>query len=50
MTKIASKDEVIIRQAEGEYEFPGKLVLSNRDREILLSDGLLKYTLKKANE
>ncbi|MHC4758351.1 MAG: aconitate hydratase [Planctomycetota bacterium] len=47
---IASKDEVIIRQAEGEYEFPGKLVLSNRDREILLSDGLLKYTLKKANE
>jgi aconitate hydratase len=46
---ITNKDEVKIKEAKGSYEFLGKLVLSKRDRDILLSAGLLNYTLKKAN-
>jgi aconitate hydratase len=46
---ITKKDEVKIKEAKGSYEFLGKLVLSKRDRDILLSAGLLNYTLKKAN-
>ncbi|MHC4270756.1 MAG: aconitate hydratase [Planctomycetota bacterium] len=46
---ITNKDEVIIKEAEGDYEILGKLVLSKRDREILLSAGLLNYTLNKTN-
>jgi aconitate hydratase len=46
---ITNKDEVKVKETKGRYEFFGKLVLSDRDREILLSAGLLNYTLKKAD-
>ncbi|MHC4187798.1 MAG: aconitate hydratase, partial [Planctomycetota bacterium] len=46
---ITDKDEVKIKEANDSYEISGKLVLSNRDREILLSAGLLNYTLNKTN-
>jgi aconitate hydratase len=42
---IRSKDEVKISEENGKYEIAGKLGLSRRDREILLSGGLLRYTL-----
>jgi aconitate hydratase len=44
---ITNKDEVKVKETKGRYEFFGKFVLSDRDREILLSAGLLNYTLKK---
>jgi aconitate hydratase len=47
---IKGKDEVKIAEQKGRYEITGKLVLSGRDREILLSGGLLKYTLERANK
>ena len=47
---IKSKDEVKIVEEKGRYEITGKLNLSGRDREILLSGGLLQYTLEKAND
>ena len=47
---IKSKDEVKVVEETGRYEFVGKLELSSRDREILLSGGLLKFTLEKAND
>jgi len=47
---ISSQDEVKILNKKSSFEFTGKLVLSNRDREILLSAGLLNYTRKTANE
>jgi aconitate hydratase len=47
---IKANDEVKIVKADGSFEFVGKLELSERDREILLSAGLLNYTRKKANE
>ena len=47
---IKGRDEVKIVNMTSSFEFSGKLVLSARDREILLSDGLLNYTRKKANE
>jgi len=47
---IKRGDQVRIAEANAKYEFVGKLVLSERDREILLSAGLLNYTWKKANE
>jgi len=46
---IKNKDEVKIVEENGKYEFVGKLVLSKRDRRILLSGGLLKLTLERAN-
>ncbi|MBC8469594.1 MAG: aconitate hydratase [Planctomycetes bacterium] len=46
---IRASDEVKIVKADGSFEFVGKLELSERDREILLSAGLLNYTRKKAN-
>jgi aconitate hydratase len=46
---ITAKDKVKIKEAKGRYKFLGKLILSKRDREILLSAGLLRHTLKKAN-
>ncbi len=46
---IRDKNEVKVAEAGGKYEFVGKLNLSDRDREILLSGGLLKYTLGKAS-
>ncbi len=47
---IKDLDEVKIANKTASVEFVGKLFLSARDREILLSDGLLNYTCKKANE
>ncbi len=44
---VTSSDQVTIRSADGSYEFQGKLELSQRDRDILLNDGLLSYTCKK---
>jgi aconitate hydratase len=45
---IKNSDEVKIAEKNGKYEFAGKLILSERDREILLSAGLLNYIRKKA--
>jgi len=46
---INASDEVKIVSAGGGYEFVGRLILSSRDREILLSGGLLNYTLGKSD-
>jgi len=46
---LQNNDEVRVAEKNGRYEFAGKLVLSDRDREILLSAGLLNYTRKKAD-
>jgi aconitate hydratase len=46
---IKESDEIKIVKADGSFEFVGKLELSERDREILLSAGLLNYTQKRAN-
>jgi len=47
---IKGSDTVKIVKADGSLEFVGKLELSARDRQILLSAGLLNYTCKKTNE
>jgi aconitate hydratase len=47
---IKDSDTVEIVKADGSFEFVGRLELSDRDREILLSAGLLNYTRKKTNE
>ena len=44
---IRNSDEVKIIDKTGKYEFTGRLELSDRDREILLSAGLLNYTREK---
>jgi len=44
---LKNADEVRITETSGKYEFVGKLSLSSRDREILLSAGLLNYTRKR---
>lgn len=46
---VRSGDEIKIAEADGSYEFVGKLALSQRDRAILLSAGLLNYTRSKAD-
>jgi len=46
---IKSSNDVKIRDESGGFEFIGRLNLSARDREILLSAGLLNYTHKKTN-
>ena len=46
---IKNSDTVKIVKANGSLEFTGKLELSDRDREILLSAGLLNYTRKKTD-
>jgi aconitate hydratase len=46
---LRNSDEVRITETRGKYEFVGKLSFSSRDREILLSAGLLNYACKKAN-
>ena len=43
---IKSSRTVKISMANGSFEFIGKLELSERDREILLSSGLLNYVRK----
>ena len=47
LESIKSSDEVKIIDKTGKYEFAGRLELSARDREILLSAGMLNYTRKK---
>ena len=47
---IKDSDKVKIAKTDGSFEFVGRLELSNRDREILLSAGLLNYTRRKVNE
>ena len=44
---IRSSDEVKIVDKTASFEFVGKLILSDREREILLAGGLLNYTCKK---
>lgn len=46
---IRSGDTVTIRKKDGSFTFTGKLELSARDRDILLSAGLLNYTRQKAH-
>lgn len=46
---VKNSDKVTIVDETTGFEFVGKLVFSRRDREILLSAGLLNYTRKKAN-
>jgi len=46
---VKSEDKVRIVDKTSSFEFDGKLALSSRDREILLSGGLLNYTLKESN-
>ncbi len=45
---IKSGEKVKITTADGSFEFTGKLELSERDREILLSAGLLNFIRTKA--
>jgi aconitate hydratase len=47
---IKGSKEIRISKADGSLEFVGKLELSDRDRDILLSAGLLKQTLKIAGK
>ena len=46
---VKESDNVKIIKSDGSFEFMGKLELSERDRKILLSDGLMNYTRKRAN-
>jgi aconitate hydratase len=46
---IKDSDEVKIIDKTASFEFIGKLRLCDRDREILLSAGMLNYTRKKAD-
>jgi aconitate hydratase len=45
---IKGSDKVEIVNATGSFEFVGKLELSERERKILLSAGLLNYTRAKS--
>ncbi|MDD5063500.1 MAG: aconitate hydratase [Phycisphaerae bacterium] len=45
---IKSSDDVVIVDKTSSFEFTGGLELSERDRRILLSAGLLNYTRNKA--
>ena len=47
---IEKSSEVKIIDKTSSFEITGKLELSNRERKILLSAGLLNYTRSKANE
>ena len=46
---IKASSEIKIVDKTGSFEFIGKLELSDRDRHILLSAGLLNYTCEKGN-
>ena len=46
---VKSSKTVTIAKADGTFEFVGRLELSDRDRQILLSAGLLNYTRKRTN-
>jgi len=43
---VKAGDKIKITEKNGSYEFVGRLNLSSRDREILLSAGLLNFTRK----
>jgi len=45
---VKGSDKVTIVKADGSFEFVGKLELSERDRDILLSGGLLNRTRRVA--
>jgi aconitate hydratase len=47
---IRNRSEVKVTDKTASFEFVGKLQLSNRDRQILLSAGLLNYTRQKMDE
>lgn len=47
---VKNEDKIIIVDKTSSVEFVGNLVLSGREREILLSAGLLNYIRKKADE
>jgi aconitate hydratase len=47
---IEGGDEVVIADKTSSFEFSGRLELTDRERRILLSAGLLNYTRSKANE
>ena len=47
---IKDSFELTVIDKSGSFEFNGRLDLSARDRQILLSAGLLNYTRKKVNE
>jgi aconitate hydratase len=47
---IKNSDDITIIDKTASFEFSGKLALSNRERQILLSAGLLNYTHKKNDE
>ncbi|MGD8501155.1 MAG: aconitate hydratase [Phycisphaerales bacterium] len=46
---IKGSNKVKIVKGDGSLEFAGRLELSDRDREILLSAGLLNYTRRKVD-
>ena len=46
---VKSSKTVKVAQADGSFEFVGRLGLSDRDRDILLSAGLLNYTCRKVD-
>jgi aconitate hydratase len=46
---VKSGQEVKIADKSGGFEFSGRLLLSSRERDILLSGGLLNYIRQKAH-
>jgi aconitate hydratase len=46
---VKESDKIKIVRSDGSFEFIGKLDLSPRDREILLSAGLMNYTRQRAD-
>ena len=49
LAAIKNSEQITIRKQDGSFAFTGVLELSARDREILLSAGLLNYTRGKAH-
>jgi aconitate hydratase len=47
---VKNQNEIKIAKADGSHEFVGRLALSERDRQILLSAGLLNYTRKRSGK
>lgn len=50
LESIRNRDEVKVTDKTASFEFVGRLQLSDRDRQILLSAGLLNYTRQKMDE
>jgi aconitate hydratase len=50
LNAVKNSNEVKIENKSKGFEFIGKLNLSVRDREILLSGGLLAYTKKRSSD